>query len=68
MATKIVEVLHLGREMREVVDSQRSFDAAHFVDHLLEAIVAEQLMLVFLEVFARASNSCLDTTLRSADH
>ena len=54
MATKIVEDLHLGREMREVVDSQRSFDAAHFVDHLLEAIVSEWLMLVFLEVFAES--------------
>src|SRR5438552_5618608 len=45
--------LHLGRELRQLVEAELLLDAGHLVDHPLEAVLAEQLVLPALEVVAQ---------------
>src|SRR2546428_13835148 len=42
----------LGRELGQVVDSQSLFDVRHAVHHFLESVVAEELVLLLLELLA----------------
>src|SRR5207245_10122984 len=60
----------LRRELRQIVDAERLLDRGDPIDHLLESIFAEQVMLFLLEVFAERRELLFrhDLTQRREQH